>query len=100
MNPKILSLIVALGASFPAFADSARYTLGVDGLNCPSCCKSMEKALLKLPGASAVTAELKTGVVTVDVADGSTLTEAQARSATESAGFRLASFRAVESAKD
>lgn len=93
MNAKILWLVLALLAPGSALAESPRYTLEVDGLACPFCSYGIEKQLRKVGGVEDVTVELEPGHVIVRMKDGAQLTEAQARAATEKAGFTLRGFQ-------
>lgn len=80
-----------------AAADGGRYALRVDGLACPFCAYGIEKQIRRIEGVQAVDVDVKAGRILVTVADGRTLTEPQARKATEDAGFTLRGF-AAESA--
>ena len=61
----ILVLAVFL-ISMSATADhSIQYDIGVDGITCPFCVASSEKALAKIEGIQAISTNLETGIMTV-----------------------------------
>lgn len=91
---RILSLAVALSLPGLAWA-GPQYRLAVDGLACPFCSYGIEKQLHKIAGVEEIRVELEPGHVMVRMRDGAQLTEAQARTATEKAGFTLRGFKAV-----
>lgn len=68
------------------------YKLKVDGLVCPFCEYNIEKKVSKLDGISSVKANLKYGTVTLTVADGTPLPEADIHKAITDAGFTLKSI--------
>lgn len=76
----------------PALADGGRYTLQVDGLACPFCAYGIEKQLRRIEGVQAVDVDVPAGRIVVTLAEDGSLTEAQARKATEDAGFTLRTF--------
>ncbi|MDQ7019658.1 MAG: heavy-metal-associated domain-containing protein [Robiginitomaculum sp.] len=57
-----LGLIMLAGS---AMAGETGYTLQVDGMTCPFCVATSEKALKKIKGVKGATADLKTGVINV-----------------------------------
>lgn len=77
----------------PALADVGRYTLQVDGLACPFCAYGIEKQLRRIEGVQAVDVDVPAGRIVVMLAEGGSLTEAQARKATEDSGFTLRAFQ-------
>ena len=91
---KKLYLITAILFFFSntAFAGESHYQLKVDGLVCTFCEYNIEKKVSKLEGISAVKANLEDGTVSITVADGATLPEADIRKAITDAGFTLKSI--------
>lgn len=87
-----LSLLLPLGA----LASSAQYQLRVDGLACPFCAYGIEKKLKRTDGVESLDIDINAGIVTVTMAEGASLTEAQARRIVEDAGFTLAGFEEVQ----
>lgn len=57
-------LALALPAS-PAVAQSAQYVLRIDGITCPFCVATSEKALKKLDGVNSVRSNLEEGTITL-----------------------------------
>ncbi len=79
-------------SSSAAFADT-RYSLRVDGITCPFCVATSEKALKKIKGVKSVTSNLKAGRFSVCVAPNVELTDAQLKSLFRSKGFTYRSMR-------
>lgn len=65
------------------------YEVHVAGLACPFCAYGIEKAFNEIQGVESALTDLGAGVVVVEMADGATLSEAQARTAVDKAGFTL-----------
>ena len=88
-----LFLFLILLWSSASFAAGVRYQLEVDGLACPFCAYGIEKKISQLDGVEQVETNVANGWVEVDMADGQTLSEDQARQAVKDAGFSLRSFK-------
>tara|TARA_R110001592_G_scaffold104699_2_gene294611 strand:- start:7603 stop:7908 length:306 start_codon:yes stop_codon:yes gene_type:complete len=86
-------LFLTLLLSSASFAGGVRYQLEVDGLACPFCAYGIEKKLSQLDGVEQVETDVANGRVDVDMVDGQTLNEDQARQAVKDAGFTLRSFK-------
>lgn len=83
-----------------AFAAQTQYQLRVDGLACPFCAYGIEKELKRTDGVERIDIDINAGTVTVTMADGATMTEAQAARIVKDAGFTLAGFKQVEAAAE
>ncbi len=79
-----------------AFAAPAQYQLRVDGLACPFCAYGIEKELNRTDGVESIRIDINAGIVTVTMAEGATITEAQASRIVEDAGFTLGGFEEVQ----
>ncbi|MEE8123160.1 MAG: heavy-metal-associated domain-containing protein [Alphaproteobacteria bacterium] len=79
-----------------AFAAPTQYQLRVDGLACPFCAYGIEKELKRTDGVKSIDIDINAGVVTVTMAEGGTMTEAQASRIVEDAGFTLGGFEKVQ----
>ncbi len=79
-----------------AFAAPTQYQLQVDGLACPFCAYGIEKELNRTDGVESIDIDINAGVVTVTMAEGGTMTEAQASRIVEDAGFTLGGFEKVQ----
>ncbi len=88
-----LSLLVV---SLAAFAAPTLYQLRVDGLACPFCAYGIEKELKRTEGVEGIDIDINAGIVTVTMADGAVMTEAQASQIVEDAGFTLGGFEEVQ----
>ena len=77
MKPFVRLIAVAMTAAIlcagAAFAGDTHYLVQVDGMNCPFCVYGIEKQLEKLDGVKKVETELALGQISVEVADGKTL---------------------------
>lgn len=81
------ALLLAAGAS-PASARDVQYVMRVDGLVCPFCVATSEKALRNIDGVRRVTSDLKDGTITVCAdADKVAFTDAQLTELFRSKGF-------------
>ncbi len=89
-----LLLLGLLAAPAWAAQAGAVYKLYVDGLACPFCAYGVEKKVGGLDGVERVDIDIDEGLVTVTMAEGSTLDAATARRAIDEAGFTLRAFEA------
>lgn len=85
-----IGLFLTLGPG-PAMAGPT-YEVKVAGLSCPFCAYGIEKTFGKAEGVQSVRTNLAAGVVEVEMADGTTLSRAQAERAVDKAGFTLDGF--------
>lgn len=95
MKNLLALLITALVWSAAALADGTRYQMRVDGLACPYCAYGIEKNLKKIDGVEKIDIDLNNGMVTVNVAAGVTLTDAQMAGLFTDAGFTFRSMLIV-----
>ncbi len=65
MKKIILTLGFLVMGTAPAFADNVQYTLRIDGISCPFCVATSEKALKEIEGVNDVKSDLKEGTITV-----------------------------------
>jgi mercuric ion binding protein len=56
-------ILAALGAA--AVAEDVQFTIRVDGVTCPFCVATSERALVKIPGVHSVNSDLKAGIIYV-----------------------------------
>ena len=98
MKRTLRSAIFALSLLLPvtAFAAQTQYQLVVDGLACPFCAYGIEKELNRTEGLESIDIDINAGTVTVTMADGATMTEAQADRIVKDAGFTLNSFEKLD----
>jgi mercuric ion binding protein len=89
----LVAAVLAALAS-PAGAETAQYTIHVDGLACPFCAATSEKALRKIDGVSRVKSNLEDGTFIV-CADAKTVdfTDAQLAQLFKEKGF---TYRGME----
>ena len=95
MKKLIGSVLLFLAMSTAAFADGTQYRMRVDGLACPYCAYGIEKKLGKIDGVEKIDVDLNNGLVTVNVAEGVTLTDAQMAKLFTDAGFTFRSMVAL-----
>ncbi len=93
-----ISAAIALSLLLPvtAFAAQTQYQLQVDGLACPFCAYGIEKELTKTDGVETIDIDINAGTVTVTMAEGAAMGEAQASQIVEDAGFTLGGFQQIE----
>lgn len=72
------------------------YVLQVDGLACPFCSYGIEKQLNRIAGVASIATDIRSGTMTVTMAAGAALSEAEARQAVTAAGFTLRGFQRQE----
>jgi mercuric ion binding protein len=65
MKKLLLTTGLLFIAMAPAIAAETQYTLRVDGITCPFCISTSEKALKEIDGVKGVTSDLKEGTITV-----------------------------------
>ena len=75
-----------------ALTGETHFLLGVDGMSCPFCVYGIEKRLNKIEGVEDVRADLAQGNIWVEATGADVLSEDDARSLLEEAGFTLRSF--------
>ena len=80
-----------------ALAAPTQYQLRVDGLACPFCAYGIEKQLNRTEGVKDIAVDINAGTVTVTMAEGASMTKAQADQIVKDAGFTLRGFGKIES---
>ncbi len=86
-----LTVLIAL-AGQSAFATDIQYDLRVDGITCPFCVATSEKALKKIEGVKLVSTDLKAGVISVCADSSVVFTEEQLRKLFLDKGFTYKSM--------
>jgi len=77
----------------PAYAAGSKvYNMRVDGMTCPFCAATSEKALKAIPGVKSVSTNLKKGVITVCAAPSVKLSSANMKSMFAKKGFTFRSM--------
>jgi len=76
-----------------AWAAGTHYDMRVDGLACPFCAYGVEKKLKEIEGVSDIKVDLDKGIVSVNVAEGKSLTEEQMKTLFNDSGF---TYRSME----
>lgn len=91
---RFLIIAAAVLTAAPALAKDVQYLLRIDGITCPFCVATSEKALKKIDGVKAVKSSLKDGTITVCADDGKvTFTDAQLTEIFKKKGF---TYRSME----
>ena len=93
MRTILLSVVLAL-SSTAVFAD-VQYNIRVDGITCPFCVATSERALKKIGGVHAVGANLETGTIFVCADSRVTFTDSQLKELFLNKGFTYRSFEQV-----
>ncbi len=91
MKSAILFL-VALALTGTALADDVQYDIRVDGITCPFCVATSERALKKIEGVHAVGSNLETGTIFVCADSQVTFTDTQLKQLFLDKGFTYRSF--------
>ena len=91
MKSAILFL-VALALTGSALADDVQYDIRVDGITCPFCVATSERALKKIEGVHAVGSNLETGTIFVCADSQVTFTDTQLKQLFLDKGFTYRSF--------
>lgn len=89
------NFLVAAGTLFAASAAHAgdvQYDLRVDGMTCPFCVATSEKALKKIEGVKAVSTNLNEGVISVCADESVEFTDEQLRQLSLDKGFTYRSM--------
>ena len=86
--------------ALPALAAGLHYQIRGDCLACPYCAYGIEKKLKQIDGVGKIDVDLDKGLVDVDVADGTTLTEPQMKKLFKDAGFTYRSMKTMPATKD
>lgn len=94
MKKYLATFLVLLLTATPAFAKNVQYVLRIDGITCPFCVATSEKALKKIDGVKAVSSSLKKGTITVCADDQKTaFTDRQLTELFKTKGF---TYRGME----
>lgn len=97
--PALIMLLTMLLVPPAVHAAPMGYALQVDGLACPFCAYGVEKKLNSIEGVEEIKVDIEKGQVIVIMADGSLLSESNAREQVEKAGFTLGSFTRINQAE-
>ncbi len=92
MNKRIALVIMSMLWSAMTFAAGTEYRMRVDGLACPYCAYGIEKKLKAIDGVGKIDVNLNEGLVIVDVAEGTRLTEPQMKKLFQDSGFTYRSM--------
>ncbi len=91
---KLLSgSLLALALMQSAWAAGSHYEMRVDGLACPFCAFGIEKKLKAIDGTSDIKVDLDKGLVSVNMAEGKSLSEEQMKKLYNDSGFTFRSMK-------
>ena len=85
--------LVAFAFTSTALADDVQYDIRVDGITCPFCVATSERALKKITGVHAVGSNLETGTLFVCADSRVTFTDPQLKQLFLDKGFTYRSFQ-------
>ncbi len=88
----ILFLVTFAVTTTATLADEVQYDIRVDGITCPFCVATSERALKKIEGVHAVGSDLETGTIFVCADSRVVLTDAQLKQLFRDKGFTYRSF--------
>ena len=89
----MMLFLLAYALAGAAFADDIQYDIRVDGITCPFCVATSERALKKIEGVHAVGSNLETGTIFVCADSQVTFTDAQLKQLFLDKGFTYRSFQ-------
>ena len=92
MKRTILSLVLLMVTGASALAEDVQYDIRVDGITCPFCVATSERALKKIDGVHAVGSNLETGTIFVCADDRVEFTDTQLQRLFLDKGFTYRSF--------
>jgi len=93
MKKQILISLLGLFLIQGAFAAEIKYEMRVDGLACPFCAYGIEKKLKAIKGTSKIDIDLDKGLVKVNMAEGTKLTEEEMNKLFNDSGFTYRSMK-------
>ena len=85
-------VIIVLGGTAVVLADDVQYDIRVDGITCPFCVATSERALKKIEGVHTVGSNLETGTIFVCADSHVTFADAQLKQLFRDKGFTYRSF--------
>ena len=88
----LTSFLIVFALTSVAVADDVQYDIRVDGITCPFCVATSERALMKITGVHAVGSNLETGTIFVCADSQVTFTDAQLKQLFLDKGFTYRSF--------
>ena len=92
MKFAILFFVALVVTGTAVLADEVQYDVRVDGITCPFCVATSERALKKIDGVNAVGSNLETGTIFVCADSRIALTDAQLKQLFRDKGFTYRSF--------
>ena len=92
MKRMIVFFVALVVTATAVLADELQYDIRVDGITCPFCVATSERALGKIDGVHAVGSNLETGTIFVCADSHVTLTDAQLKQLFRDKGFTYRSF--------
>ncbi len=92
MKRPILFFVAFVVTSTAALADDVQYDIRVDGITCPFCVATSERALKKIEGVHSVGSNLETGTIFVCADSKVAFTDAQLKQLFLDKGFTYRSF--------
>ena len=92
MKKLFITTVIALLTVGNIMAADVQYDMKVDGINCPVCVAASAKALKKIDGVKAVSADIDKGLIKVCAEETVTLTDEQMKELFTSEGFSFISM--------
>jgi len=89
----LILLLLAYAMTSTAVAEDVQYDIRVDGITCPFCVATSERALKKIAGVHAVGSNLETGTIFVCADKQVTFTDAQLKQLFLDKGFTYRFFQ-------
>lgn len=89
----VILFLLASALTRIALADDVQYDIRVDGITCPFCVATSERALKKIAGVRSVGADLEAGIIFVCASAQVTFSDAQLRQLFLDKGFTYRSYK-------
>jgi len=101
MKFKLLTIgLLISGLAVPALSAEQTTKIRVDGMTCPFCSATSEKALQKIDGVKSVTTDLEAGVITVCASDTAKLDDVTLKELFLKKGFTFVSKEQFDTCKE
>lgn len=95
MLRQVLITVIVLFSSATVWAAGTQYEIRVDGMAQPFRVYGLEKLLKRVEGVQRIAIDLNRGVITVQVAEGVTLTDPQLKKLCDDSGFTFRGMTAT-----
>lgn len=100
MKKLLAGMTLSILLAAPALAGEVQYDIALEGITCPFCVATSERALKKIEGVKTVSANLETGIIKVCAADTVEFTEEELTKLFRKKGFTFVGMSQREGCGD